>query len=60
VTVLDSYQAVRDQFEETLFFAIYENPFIKMLYPDASAEKKQEGIEKTGIGRMDKPGASRA
>lgn len=42
VSFLNGYQAVRDRLEETMFFAIYENPFMKMLYPDdVSPEKKQ-------------------
>jgi hypothetical protein len=46
VTILDSYQNIRDRFDETLFFAIYENPFMKMLYPETSQEKtpdKEQG-----------------
>jgi pimeloyl-ACP methyl ester carboxylesterase len=40
VAALDSYQHIRDHFTETLFFAIYENPWIKLLYPAASHEMK--------------------
>lgn len=40
VTILDRYQNSRDHFSETLFFAIYENPWMKMLYPEASQKKK--------------------
>ncbi|MEN6375119.1 MAG: DUF3141 domain-containing protein [Smithella sp.] len=40
VTILDRYQNSRDHFSENLFFAIYENPWIKMLYPEASQKKK--------------------
>jgi len=50
VAILDSYQNVRDHFEETLFFAFYENPFMKMLYPEASLKKepdKEQEKEKT-------------
>jgi hypothetical protein len=36
VNVLDSYQAIRDHVEETLFFTIYENPFMKILYPETA------------------------
>lgn len=39
VTILDSYQSIRDHFDETMFFAIYENPFMKMLYPETSRKK---------------------
>ena len=50
VALLDSYQNVRDHLEETLFFAIYENPFMKMLYPETSLKKepdKEQEKEKT-------------
>jgi Protein of unknown function (DUF3141) len=50
VAILDSYQAIRDHFEETLFFAIYENPWMKLLYPEASLKKepvKEKKKEKT-------------
>jgi hypothetical protein len=40
VTILDSYQNIRDHFDETLFFAIYENPGMRLLYPDTSQKKK--------------------
>lgn len=33
VTILDGYQRARDHFDETLFFAIYENPWMKLLFP---------------------------
>jgi hypothetical protein len=36
VTLLDGYQNIRDRFEETLFFTIYENPWMKLLYPGTS------------------------
>jgi len=36
VTILDSYQNARDQLDEALFFAIYENPWMKILFPEAS------------------------
>jgi pimeloyl-ACP methyl ester carboxylesterase len=42
VTLLDSYQAMRDHFAESLFFAIYENPWMKLLYPAAAREKKPD------------------
>ncbi len=40
VTVLDSYQNIRDHFDETLFFAIYENLGMRLLYPKTSQKKK--------------------
>ena len=40
VTMLDGYQNSRDHFSETMFFAIYENPWMKLLFP-ATAQKKQ-------------------
>jgi hypothetical protein len=36
VTFLDGYQDIRDHFEETLFFTIYENPWMKLLFPETS------------------------
>ena len=36
VTLLDIFQAGRDQFAETLFFGIYENPWMKFMFPTAS------------------------
>jgi len=46
VAILDSYQDIRDHLEETLFFAIYDNPWMKLLYPEASMktepDKKKE------------------
>jgi pimeloyl-ACP methyl ester carboxylesterase len=40
VALLDSYQKSRDHFAETLFFAIYENPWMKFLFPAASRQRK--------------------
>lgn len=40
VTILDSYQNIRDHFDETLFFSIYENPWMRLLYPETSQKKK--------------------
>jgi hypothetical protein len=40
VNILDDYQNSRDHFSETMFFAIYENPWMKLLFP-AIAQKKQ-------------------
>jgi pimeloyl-ACP methyl ester carboxylesterase len=36
VTLLDGYQNIRDHFEETLFFAIYDTPLMRLLYPETS------------------------
>ncbi|HXK48093.1 MAG TPA: DUF3141 domain-containing protein [Deltaproteobacteria bacterium] len=33
VAVLDGYQDIRDRLEEASFFAIYESPLMKMLFP---------------------------
>jgi Protein of unknown function (DUF3141) len=40
VAMLDSYQGFRDHFTETLFFAIYDNPWMKLLLPETSRKKK--------------------
>jgi pimeloyl-ACP methyl ester carboxylesterase len=40
ITILDNYQSVRDHFDEALFFAMYENPWMKLLYPERSQKKK--------------------
>jgi pimeloyl-ACP methyl ester carboxylesterase len=42
VAILDSYQNIRDHFEETLFFAIYENPWMRLLYPEISLKKEPD------------------
>ena len=50
VTLLDGYQNIRDHFEETLFFSIYENPLMKLLYPETTPKKepdKEQTKEKT-------------
>lgn len=39
VNFLDSYQNIRDHFVETLFFAIYENPWMRLLCPETSQKK---------------------
>jgi len=39
VTLFDGYQNIRDHFEETLFFTIYENPWMKLLFPETSPQK---------------------
>jgi pimeloyl-ACP methyl ester carboxylesterase len=46
VALLDSYQKSRDHFSETLFFAIYENPWMKFLFPTASRQRKPGWKEK--------------
>ena len=40
VSILDSYQNIRDHFDETLFFAFFESPWMKLLYPETSQKKK--------------------
>ena len=40
VTILDSYQNSRDHFSETIFFCIYENPWMRLFYPETSQNKK--------------------
>jgi pimeloyl-ACP methyl ester carboxylesterase len=40
INILDHYQSVRDHFDEALFFAMYENPWMKLLYPERSQKKK--------------------
>ena len=42
VAVLDTYQRIRDHHEETLFFAIYENPLMKLLFPETVREQKPD------------------
>jgi len=42
VALLDGYQNIRDRFGETLFFAIYENPWMKLFYPEASRKKRPD------------------
>jgi hypothetical protein len=39
VTLLDGYQNIRDHFEETMFFSIYENPWMKLLFTETSPQK---------------------
>ena len=39
VAMLDSYQSLRDHFAEAMFFAIYENPWMQLLYPAMSLKK---------------------
>lgn len=39
VAMLDSYQSFRDHFTEAMFFAIYENPWMQLLYPAMSLKK---------------------
>jgi hypothetical protein len=40
VSILEGYQNIRDHFDEALFFAIYENPWMKLMYPGTSQKKK--------------------
>ena len=39
VAMLDSYQNFRDHLSEAMFFAIYENPWMQLLYPARSFKK---------------------
>ena len=39
VALMDSFQNIRDQLDENLFFLIYENPFIKALSPGPMLDK---------------------
>jgi len=41
VAVLDSFQNIRDHFAETLFFSIYENPWMQIVYPESSLTKNK-------------------
>jgi len=43
VTFLNIYQDSRDHFSEALFFIIYENPWMKILFPAVSRNKKISG-----------------
>jgi hypothetical protein len=36
VTLLDGYQNIRDHFDETMFFTIYDNLWMRLLYPETS------------------------
>jgi hypothetical protein len=40
VAVLGAYQDTRDHFDEALFFAVYESPWMKLLYPEKQRERK--------------------
>jgi len=40
VNILDGYQKARDRFDEAVFFAIYESPWMKMVYPEAMQNTK--------------------
>jgi len=42
VALLDGYQNSRDHFAEALFFAIYENPWMKFLLPATPLQKKSD------------------
>lgn len=42
VAVLDGYPRSRDHLDETMFFALYENPWMKLLYPEASRKQKPD------------------
>ncbi len=59
-TLLDSYQNIRDHFEEALFFAIYDTPWMKLVYPETSPklephrEKEKEKNEVDALKQKDK------
>ena len=38
VAALNGYQAIRDKLDETLFFAMYESPMMKLLFPGLSGK----------------------
>jgi pimeloyl-ACP methyl ester carboxylesterase len=42
VALLDGYQSVRDHLTETLFFTIYENPWMRMLFPATTRKNKPD------------------
>jgi len=51
VTILDSYQNIRDHFDEALFFTLYENPWMKILLPEApTPENRKDTTKNKGIG----------
>ena len=53
VTILDSYQNIRDHFDETLFFAVYENPWMRMLFPGTSLKKTPDIEQEKGKAEED-------
>jgi len=46
VSMLDGYQAIRDHLGEIMFFAIYENPFMKVLYPGIAKQSRRHKAKK--------------
>jgi pimeloyl-ACP methyl ester carboxylesterase len=46
VALMDNYQETRDHWAEAMFFAIYENPWMKYWLPATSRIKKSNGGEK--------------
>jgi pimeloyl-ACP methyl ester carboxylesterase len=48
VAVLDGFQSVRDHFDEALFFAVYENPWMRLLFPENTPKAKPERETETG------------
>ncbi len=46
VTALDAYQNMRDHFDEAMFFAVYESPLMKLVYPEKEQEKKSSKGQK--------------
>jgi len=48
VNILDRYRNIRDHFDETFFFSIYENPWMRQLYPETlqkNKPRKEKGKE---------------
>jgi len=42
VALLDGFQKVRDHIEESVFFTVYENPWMKMLFPADSRNNPEK------------------
>jgi hypothetical protein len=53
VAVLDGFQSVRDHFDEALFFAVYENPWMKLLFPETTPKEKPGRETETGAAEAD-------
>ncbi len=41
VSVLNAYQGTRDSFDEAMFFAVYENPLMKFIFPGLPEKDQQ-------------------
>jgi hypothetical protein len=53
VAVLDGFQSVRDHFDEALFSAVYENPGMKLLFPETTPKEKPDRETETGAAEAD-------